>query len=97
MKMNTAFFHKKGFYVTAPNADSFWVLLSRTVGWGLFVKVREETNHQALFELSEVLPADSKPPGSVVEGSNVLWSLQEALEVLQSVPSSQIQAYLQRG
>lgn len=83
--------------MTAPNANSFWVLLSGSVGWGLFVKIREKTNHQALFELSEVLPAGSKPPESVVEGANVLWSLPEALEVLQSVPSSQIQAYLQRG
>ncbi|CAK8736349.1 hypothetical protein SODG_000190 [Sodalis praecaptivus] len=63
MRVSTAFFHKKGFYVTAPNADHFWVLLSNKVGWGLFVKIREEANHQALFELSEVRRAGSEPPG----------------------------------
>lgn len=87
MVINAAVFHPNGFFLTAPTQEDFWVLLSDVVGWGRFTMIRPDNEFIAtggLFQLVEVLPVGSQPPSSVVEGSNVLWRLPEALEVLKS-------------
>lgn len=88
MVINTAVFHPNGFFLCALTQEGFWVLLSDVVGWGRFTMIRPDDKHSAtggLFQLVEVLPVDSERPSSVVEGSNVLWRLPEALEALKSV------------
>lgn len=100
MKIFTAVMHKNSFYIHADTRQPFWITLSKKLGWGKFELIRpseEFSTTGGLFELVEVRGADSEPPETVVEGSNVLWRLPEALEVLKSVPSSALQAYLPRG
>lgn len=99
MLVYTADFHPNGFFINAPVQGDFWVHLSPLVGWGKFSmihKTNEFKKPSALFQLVEVLPAGSEPPESVVGGSNVLWRLPEALEVLKSVPSSGLREYLRQ-
>lgn len=67
--------------------EDCWVLLSNAVGWGRFSMIRPDDEFSTtggIFQLTELRPADAEPPESVVEGSNVLWRLPEALEVLKS-------------
>lgn len=100
MKIFTAVMHKNSFYIHADTRNPFWVTLSKKLGWGKFELIRpsdEFSPSGGLFELVELRSADSEPPELVAVGSNVLWRLPEALEVLKSVPSSDLQAYLQRG
>lgn len=99
MIVYAADFHPNGFFINAPKQGDFWVHLGPLVGWGKFsmlYETNEFTKPSALFQLVEVLPAGSEPPESVVGGSNVLWRLTEALEVLKSVPSSGLREYLKQ-
>lgn len=94
MKIYACHFHPNGFFISCEAQDDFWVLLSNIVGWGRFTMIRPDQEFTAtggLFQLTELRPADSERPESVVEGSNVLWRLQEALEVLKSVQTSSLQ------
>ncbi len=72
MVINAAVFHPNGFFLSAPNQEDFWVLLSDAVGWGRFTMIRPDDESSAtggLFQLVEVLPVGSQHPSSVVEGS----------------------------
>lgn len=85
MKIYSNHFHPKGFFMGCEAQEDFWVLLSDAVGWGRFSMIRPDDEFSAtggIFQLTELLPAGAEPPESVVEGSNVLWRLPEALEVL---------------
>ena|SRR5476651_441204 len=100
MKVFTACLHKNSFFVHVDAREDFWVLLSKTLGWGRFHLIRpsNEFSHDGgLFELVELRSADSERPEKVAVGSNVLWRLPEALEVLKSTPSSDLRGLLQRG
>lgn len=100
VKIFTAVIHKNSFYIHADTREDFWVRLSARLGWGKFALIRTSDEYSStggLFELVEVRSADSEPPELVIAGSNVLWRLPEALEVLKSIPSSDLQAYLQSG
>lgn len=100
MKLNSCFFHEKGFFVVCDRQDDFFLSFGPDIGAGRFSFIRPTLEHgvtAGLFQLTEVLPECSLPPESVIAGSNVLWRLPEALEVLKSVPSSDLQAYLQSG
>ena len=93
----TAVMHKNSFYIHADTRHAFWITLSNTLGWGKFELIRpsdEFSPNGGLFELVELRSVDSEPPESVAVGSNVLWRLPEALEVLKSIHSSDLQAYL---
>lgn len=88
MKIFSCYFHHNGFFIQADSDEDFWVLLSKTVGWGQFCKIRDSdavTGSASLFELRETRPASGPAPYPIVSGSNVLWHLQEACEVLKSV------------
>ena len=90
MKVLSAFFHHNGFFINAEREEDFWVLLSKSLGWGKFVRVRDgdpslTQGRATLFELSETRPASEPAPHPIVSGSNVLWHLQEACEVLKSI------------
>lgn len=96
MKVFSAVIHPNGVFIDADRQPDFWVLLSRTLGWGRFSMVRESdefTPDGGIFELVEVLPAGSKPPSPLVLSSNVLWRLPEALEVLRRHQPSQVPEY----
>lgn len=96
----TAVMHKNSFYIHADTRKEFWVVLSKKLGWGKFELIRPSDEFSptgGLFELVEVRSADSEPPESVTVGSNVLWRLPEALGVLKSIPSSDLQVYLRHG
>lgn len=74
--------------------------LSKKLGWGKFDLIRpsdEFSPSGGLFELVELRSVNLKPPELKTVGSNVLWRLPEALEVLKSTPSSDLREYLQRG
>lgn len=93
-------FHQKGLFLTCDQQADFWVRLGLAVGWGRFSMIRpdsEFTSTGGIFQLTELRPADAERPESVIEASNVLWSLPEALEVLKSTPSVALQEYLQCG
>lgn len=97
MKIHSAVFHPNGFFIDAPNQPDFWVLLSRTLGWGRFSLVCESdefTPDGGIFELVEVLPAGSEPPSPLIPSSNVLWRLPEAAEALKRYSVSQIRECL---
>lgn len=94
MKIYACHFHPNGFFISGEAQESFWVLLSHAVGWGRFTMIRPDDEFSAtggLFQLTELRPADSEQPESVIEGSNVLWRLPEALEVLKSFQHSSLQ------
>lgn len=85
MKIFAAVMHKNSFYLHADTQQAFWAKLSSRLGWGKFELIRpadEFSPTGGLFELVEVRAADSEPPELVTVGSNVLWRLPEALEVL---------------
>ncbi|EIE4157630.1 hypothetical protein LDB70_000362 [Salmonella enterica] len=87
MKVYACHFHPKGFFIVCDKQTEFWVSLSPVVGWGRFSKICSDTEFTptgGIFQLTELRPVDAEPPESVVEGSNVLWRLPEALEVLKS-------------
>lgn len=87
MKIYACHFHPNGFFISTEAQHDFWFFLGPLIGWGRFSMSRpdkEFTPGGGIFQLSEVLPANSEPPSSVIEGSNVLWHLTEALEVLKS-------------
>lgn len=97
MKIFAAYFHPNGFFISAKAGPDFWLNFGNAAGWGRFTMIRPEAefvSDGALFGLSELLPADSLPPSSVVEGANVLWCLQEARAVLQRYSSSPFQVGL---
>ncbi len=100
MKINSCFFHEKVFFVACDRQDDFFLSFGPDIGVGRFSFIRPAREHgvtAGLFQLTEVLPECSLPPESVIAGSNVLWRLTEALEVLKSVPSSDLQEYWQSG
>ena len=86
MKIYTAYFHPNGFFVSADSDQDFWALLSKSLGWGKFVRIGDcekfSTGCGGLFELREIRGATEKPPSPIISGSNVLWHLQEASAVL---------------
>ncbi len=87
MKIYACHFHPNGFFISTEAQHDFWFFLGPLIGWGRFSMIRpdkEFTPGGGIFQLSEVLPANSEPPSSVIEESNVLWHLSEALEVLKS-------------
>lgn len=93
MKIFTAVMHKNSFFIHADTQEDFWVLLSKSLGWGRYHLIRpsDEFSHSGgIFELAELRSADSLPPERVVAGSNVLWRLPEALEVLKRHAPSQV-------
>ena len=94
LRIFTAVVHKNSFYIHADTRQAFWVKLSKKLGWGKFELIRpseEFSSTGGLFELVEVRGADFEPPERVTVGSNVLWRLPEALEVLKSVRSADLQ------
>ena len=85
MIINSSVFHQNGFFVHAAPGPDFWMFLSRHVGWGRFTMfdgVREPRRKVVVFELAEILPVSSAPPENVIDGSNVMWRLTEAVEVI---------------
>lgn len=97
MKIYSAYFHHNGFFIQAEHSQDFWILLSRQIGWGRFSKVKEQnalTGFGSLFELRETRSAGEPVPHPVISGSNVLWHLQEACEVLKSNSPSLLPAHL---
>lgn len=87
MKIFSAYFHHNGFIVQAEQKEDFWILLSRSLGWGKFCKIDDMdaiTGCASRFELREIRPANEPAPYPVISGSNVLWHLLEACEVLKS-------------
>jgi hypothetical protein len=86
LKLYCAYFHHNSFFVSAETNQDFWILLSKSLGWGKFVRMREQsgfaTGSASLFELRELRLASEPAPYPIVSGSNVLWHLQEACEVL---------------
>lgn len=96
MIIHSAYIHPNGFFVCANRESDFWLLLSRSLGWGRFTKATSGTFQPNTFELVEVRSAELEPPSPLIHSSNVLWHLPEALEVLLSVPSSQLRAYLKQ-
>lgn len=92
MKIYSSHFHPNGLFINCEAQEGFWVLLSISIGWGRFTMIRPDQEFSAtggIFQLTELRPPAAEQPESVVEGSNVLWRLPEALEVLKSFqPSS---------
>lgn len=100
MKIFAAHFHPNGFFLSAVAGADFWFYLGDGAGWGRFTMIRpdkEFVSDGALFGICEVLPARSEPPLSVVEGSNVLWRLPEAIAVSQGPLVSLLQEDSKEG
>lgn len=97
VKIYACSFHPNGFFISCEARGDFWYFLSPLIGWGRFSMLCIETEFSptgGLFQLVEVLPADSTPPESVTEGSNVLWRLPEAREALKLTPPSDLQGFV---
>lgn len=86
--------HPNGVFFYSNQEADFWLLLSKSIGWGRFTKVSKEKEFANIFELAEVRSAEKEPPSVINHSSVVLRRLPEALEVLLSIPSSQLQEYL---
>lgn len=86
--------HPNGLFFYSNQEADFWLLLSKSIGWGRFTKVSKEREFANIFELAEVRSAEKEPPSVIIHSSAVLRRLPEALEVLLSIPSSQLQEYL---
>lgn len=85
MKIFTVVAHPNGFFLNADTQSDFWILLSKSLGWGKFTLIRSCTEFSpcgGIFELSEVQQEQPKSPSRLVHSSNVLWRLPEDLEVL---------------
>lgn len=90
MVIFTALIHPNGFFINADQQGDFWVLFSKSVGWGRFTMIRpshEFTADGGLFELCEMRPADATCPYPVVQASDVLWRRREAIEAELSISS----------
>ena len=88
MKMLCALFHHNGFIIQAEGHEDFRVILGRQIGWGKFCRVTEPEAMDSTvsrFELREFRPASGPVPYPVFSDANVLWHLEEARTVLNSL------------
>ncbi|WP_334468959.1 hypothetical protein [Arsenophonus sp. PmNCSU2021_1] len=64
MKIFSAYFHHNGFIVQAEQNEDFWVLLSRSLGWGKFCKIDDMealTGRASRFECVKYVRQMSQP------------------------------------